>query len=267
MSFFEVFGYSIGILIVFLIAIDVFKSASRKISKSETEYDRPAKVLLAIIIGSVGFGILFPIIVYQISSGDTVNAVVQYIGTIIGAVVSVSGAVLAVLYTFRNQQLTQKKEKRAYQKLKLKNISQKFQDYFMDNNFLGMQPKELLGDDLVYKYTDRFLEFYLDVCNELVEIDGELFEKFSEKFEDEFQVCKWVSRFKSIKSSKFNASILGQFSIFDDEIAKERLKSNQTNGEKPYEYQSYEVFLVLEGHLSDKIPSFRQELNFEIKNL
>lgn len=237
----------------------------------KTEYDGSIKGLKIAICISVIVGIFLPILIYQINIDGTANAVVQYIGTIIGSIISVCGAILAVLITLRRQKIKEEKEQRVYIKLKLKKLYEHFNNYYMDNTFLGMPTEILQNDNLVYNYANQFLNFYTLVYEQFAEINEDLFDEFGRQFEEEFKVCTWILRFEKMNSRKFMASLLDIYNIFSNEKAREILRDieekNANHKEERYEYTDFEVFRVLETNLSDKIISFIEKIGDELTSI
>ncbi|HDR8152411.1 hypothetical protein [Bacillus cereus] len=256
----------IVILVIFAILFSEFFipriDANRK---RKTVYDGSI-IGLEVTIGlSIVIGVISPFIVYSFGESEQTNAIVQYIGTILGSIISVCGAVLAVIITLKKQKEKQDDELRILTKLKLKNLYSHIDVYLINNNFVAMDSKLLMDDNLIYNYARDFLELHAHVFKELSETSEKLFNIFDKEFEEESKVCLHVLRYEKAKSTTFMAQLLNIYSIFKDDLSKKVFEGE--NLETCYEYTALQVFLVLESHFQSKLRLFNKEIKNVLEDL
>ena len=259
------------IAIICIISYDVLPYSEEKRHGMKTEYDTSIKNMKIVLFLSLAIGIVLPLVIMIKSKTETSSTVILYSGTIIGSLLSVSGAILAALITFRNQKIRKYADERAHKKLKLNNLYHTFNDYYMDNTFLGMSNERLMDDKLVYNYARDFLNFHKLAYTELTDINEKIADKFYSEFEEELKASIWILRFEKGESRSFLASLLNIYFIFQDEIAKNVLKNksleNEADPKEIYEYTHLQVFHILEAHLTQKVITFMSEINAELKSL
>lgn len=253
------------LLIVIYIYYDTFfsKKAS-KTYKYSTSYDSAIKGLIVTIVIAITFGILFPFAAYFFIGNENIsNAITQYIGTIIGAIISVFGALLTVIITLKKQKQKEVEESRVHKKLRMKKLYTKIKVYILNNSFLGMGVDRLTDDTLVYKYSRSFLELHGEIYNELANTSERLFDIFDKEFEGIFETCVWVLQHEKNNSKVFMAQLL-DYDIFIDENGRKRLYElgyKDDSPENAYEYTDYQVFGVLESQIQKKLYSLLKEIS------
>lgn len=260
----------VGIIFI-KISIDLSSTNGGETMRMKTEYETPIKYLKSTLLITLSAAITIPLIVLTSSNSTTAFTVITYMGTIFGSILSVTGAILAVLMTFNNQKVQKESEERASKKLLLNTLYHKFHNYYINNTLLGMSTKRLTDDSLLYFYARDFLSFHSAVYKELTEIGEEIADNFYTEFEEELEACTWVLNFEKLHSKKFMASLLNKHAIFRDEMAEDVLKNSMLNNEEAwnerYEYSDYEVFLILERHISTKSLSFASMIKSYLKSL
>ncbi|MGD6794692.1 hypothetical protein [Metabacillus indicus] len=246
------------LVIVATLLFDFFIPRTGTKRKRKSVYDGSILGLKIAIGLSIFIGIMSPFIVYSFGDSNEQNAIVQYIGTIIGSVISVCGAVLAVIITLKKQKEKQDDEQRIIKKLKLKSLYSHINVYLMDNNFMSMDTKRLMDESLIYNYSRDFLELHAHVFKELAETSEKLFDIFDKDFTDEFKVCLHVLRYEKAKSTMFMAQLINIYSIFKDDLTKKVIGEDLENC---YEYTALQVFHVLESHFQSKLRLFNEEIS------
>ncbi|WP_045522747.1 hypothetical protein [Neobacillus niacini] len=260
------------LIVIFIIVVIIFSEffIPRKGINRErkTVYD-DSIIGLTVTIGiSIIIGVISPFIVYSFGKNNQTDTIVLYIGSIIGAIISICGAILAVILTFKKQKEKQDDELRVSTKLKLKNLYSYLYVYYMNHTLMGMGTEKLLDEKLIYNYARDFIEFRGHLFKELSETSEKLFDIFDKNFEEEYQVCIHVLNYEKAKSTKFMAALLNIHDIFKDELAREALSSPGVKElVNEYEYTAFQVFLVLEAHINSKVLEFNKEVKSFLEDL
>ena len=221
--------------------------------------------------------VFIPLIILTINHEDVGNTIVLYLGAIFGGVISIFGAVLAVFYSFRNQQIDQLKinaSKKIYSLSIIEEKANRFLLYSLKEDILD--PNEV-GREITEKdflsYVRRFKELYASLINLSLEIDIYFYRYVEKLFAEINEVAGFFEIYiiTEVEFEGLHKVTFKEFEMFEEKnisiIIKGSDKLSKKKNEPLFEdrdkYNLYELDTILKRAVNGKSHQLKKKIEKE----